>query len=118
MHPFERLLALTGLQVLDFSLKDQAFGAAGAQFKSLVKCFPRFFIVSKPPQQLASYRRQEMRALEFTRAIQFVNEVQRGGRARSHGHGDGTVQIDDGRRRESPERLVQNHDSIPVRLLH
>ena len=68
-------------------------------------------------EQVAAHGRQQVVALERGLGRQRVDDLEPGRRAERHRHRDRAVQLDDRRRRQLGQRVVQRGDPRPVGLL-
>ena len=69
-------------------------------------------------EQVAAHARQEVVALKRSVNDQLVHQLESGGRAERHPHGNGSVQLHDRRPAELEETVVERHDPRPVGFLH
>src|SRR5205807_7260587 len=68
-------------------------------------------------EEVAAHARQEVVILERGLRRERVHQVESRLRTERHRYGDRSVQLDDGRGRALRERVIENGDARPVRLL-
>ena len=74
-------------------------------------------IASEPREQVAAHARQEVVTTELLGLEERVDELEPRFGPERHADRDRTVEVDDRRRHELRERVVQRHDSLPVGVL-